>query len=341
MNIIIQSLLTVHSCPWFAASFGQCCTIFCAMGIVDRVPSRPSLLLLLSISTSILLSLHDVIDNLLLLYPPKNQEIQLIALASITIVAFSLIICLGFPDRRYEVDIPRPAFQGYAGNTQGRIDILRVSGVILEHPTGRRSQLVHRHHLFADHHACAVCRYWTRLDTTYERIFREGHLGWDYIQHENIPLTNRERLCSYRMVVAVWCILLVLFILRHSIHFLTFKSQLTTFLVTGDGFVMNALAGGSLICPPWILSILASYPARWFVLPLLYFLLAVLCTILTETMNLVVIPCLRYLGCTAIIVCDRAMAFARWAEGRGELSNTYLFFAWLRGFITGSNTDNT
>ncbi|KAF5612355.1 uncharacterized protein FTJAE_14086 [Fusarium tjaetaba] len=276
-------------------------TVFIATELIDRVPHRPSLLLIPFISSEVLRELHFFrvyVTHLL----PKRPVPLIIPLTSILILTLSLILCLGFPDRepqQTESQTAHPAApsmdsQDREENEDHSRDLSNVkmsSDISLENSTGNYLRKLPSHNSLA---------------YTLFKVL--------------------ERLCNYRMAVVIQCISMVSEILPQDIYLqgrMYQNTYDTYFLVSRSGSVQYVLGGICEVCSYWLELIFVSYAIRWFVLPLLYFLVAVMYTASTDG-----------------TVYDRAIAFAHWAEQGTEWSTATVFFGWLKDWMARRNTSS-
>ncbi|KAF5642791.1 hypothetical protein F25303_6424 [Fusarium sp. NRRL 25303] len=289
--------------PAVAILWRVCTTVLIAMNFIDRVPRQPSLLLIPFISSHVLRQLHKYFFRVYVTYLlPKHPVPPIIPLASILIITFSLILCLGFPDREpqlTESQTAHPAVpssdsqdrQEHGDNSQDCSNVKMSSDIPLENSIDNCLKMLPSHNSPA------------------YALFKV-----------------LERLCNYRMAVVVRCISMVSEILPQDIYLLGRPYQDTYdtyFLMSGTGSVQYILGGIREVCSYWLKMIFVSYPMRWFVLPLLYFLVAVMYTVFTDG-----------------TVCNRAIAIAHWAEQGTEWSTATVFFAWLRDWMARRNTSS-
>ncbi|KAG4268196.1 hypothetical protein FPRO04_12588 [Fusarium proliferatum] len=286
--------------PAVAILYRVCTTVLIAMNFIDRVPRQPSLLLIPFISSHVLRQLHKYFFRVYVTYLlPKHPVPPIIPLASILIITFSLILCLGFPDREPQLTESQTAHpatpssdrQEHGDNSQDCSNVKMSTDI----PLGNSAD--HRLKMLPSHNSPAY--------TLFKVL---------------------ERLCKCRMAIIVQCISMVSEVLPQDIYLLGRPYQDTYdtyFLVSGTGSVQCILGGIREVCSYWLETIFVSYLMRWFVLPLLYFLVAAMYTVFADG-----------------TVCDRAMAIANWAEQGTEWSTATVFFGWLRDWMARRNTSN-
>ncbi|SCV57767.1 uncharacterized protein FFB14_15312 [Fusarium fujikuroi] len=289
--------------PAVAILWKVCTTVLIAMNFINSVPRQPFLLLVPFISSHVLRQLHRYFFRVYVTYLLPNHPVPpIIPLTSILIINFSLILCLGFPDREpqlTESQTAHPAalssdsqdLQEHGDNSQDCSNVKMSTDTPLGNSAGNRLRMLPSHN--------------SPAYTLFKVL---------------------ERLCNYRMAVIVQCISMVSEILPQDIYLLGRPYQDTYdtyFLVSGTGSVQCILGGIREVCSYWLETIFVSYLVRWFVLPLLYFLVAAMYTVFADG-----------------TVCDRAMAIANWAEQGTEWSTATVFFGWLRDWIARCNTSS-
>ncbi|SCO75798.1 uncharacterized protein FRV6_00010 [Fusarium oxysporum] len=242
------------------AIYGAYFTALYAMQLVDRVPHRLSLLLFPFVSILVLRQLHgEFLETITPSLRESDSGHYVIALTSIVIITYTLITCFGCQHRGPQIiesQIARPAallpnsqdYQEYEDNSRDGSDVTMASDIPLKNSTGNHLKMLPSHN-----------------STT-----RNGRNSPTYPWVKGF-----NRLFNYQMAVTVWCIMIVYAYLPQDIYLLASGSQYAEFLLTEDGIIGNAFLGilGTLIL--WLMMIPKVYMIRWFVLPVLYFLMAV------------------------------------------------------------------
>lgn len=170
-----------------------------AIKIVNRVPCRIHLLLILSASHLILYNLHDLHFHIHeRLYPHellKEQLDRVTALIAFLTINYTLIILFGCQDRGPQATESQKVRSGVPlTDIQGRQEdkdkiqecsgITRKSDIPLWNPRYRHLKMLPSHNSSAGHAICEVCKWCERFGAPYEESFKTCHLGMDCTQRK-------------------------------------------------------------------------------------------------------------------------------------------------------------